>query len=80
MNRLEHVIKDNIQARIPDAEVHVAEQQGKYLVTVIARQFEGLAALARQKMVYAPLTPHIAKGDIHAVTIKAFTPAEWTDS
>ena len=82
MNRADilNEIRTSLNGKIPDAKIHIEEQQGKYLITVISTQFEGLTALARQKIVYAPLAPHIAEGNIHAVTIKTYTPSEWKDS
>jgi acid stress-induced BolA-like protein IbaG/YrbA len=43
---------------------------------VVSDQFEGKRAVARQQMVYATLQDDIASGELHAISLKTFTPAE----
>ncbi len=43
---------------------------------VVAPIFEGMGLLARQKMVLAVMRTHIDSGELHALSIKAKTPAE----
>ncbi len=49
---------------------------GHYRVTLVSRRFAGHARLARHRMVYDALG-HAMKADIHALTVRAFTPEEW---
>jgi len=49
-------------------EVHVSGEGGHYQVIAVASLFDGI---------YAPLMEQIASNAIHALSIKAFTPAEW---
>jgi acid stress-induced BolA-like protein IbaG/YrbA len=51
-------------------------EMGHYTVTVISESFAGMRPVARQQRVYAPLADIIADGAIHAVNIRAMTPAE----
>ena len=44
---------------------------------VVSEAFAGLSPVKKQQMVYAPLNEHITSGELHALTIKAYTPAEW---
>lgn len=70
-------IKTLIEAAIESSQVTVNGEGGMFDTTVISDKFEGLTAVKKQQMVYAAVNEHIASGEIHALTIKAFTPAEW---
>ena len=76
--------KSEIKRRLDEAfdttEILVEEEQGKYVITVIAEIFEGMKSVERQQTVYAPLTPLISGGVVHAVTIRAYTREEWKNS
>ncbi|MCF6217450.1 MAG: BolA/IbaG family iron-sulfur metabolism protein [Gammaproteobacteria bacterium] len=61
----------------PESEVLVSGEGCNFAVTIISKQFEGLSRVQEQKLVYATLSEQIASGEIHAVTIKAYTPEEW---
>lgn len=49
----------------------------KFEATVVSAQFEGANTLARHKLVYAAVDQFIKSGELHALSIKAYTPAEW---
>jgi len=69
-------VEQKIQEVLPGSDV-TAELEGNHCsVWVVWPGFEGLRAVARQQRVYAPLADVIASGVIHAVNIKAQTPAE----
>lgn len=65
-----------VAADLTDCEVQVEESGGHYTITVVGDRFEGLRSVKRQQMVYASLKPLISDGSIHAVNIRALTPAE----
>jgi len=70
-------IKQLIAAQI-EVEHVIAELNGVNInLVVVSHQFDGLNAVKKQQMVYACLSELIAKGDLHAVTMKLFTPGEW---
>nr|WP_072292822.1 BolA family protein [Nitrosovibrio sp. Nv17] len=48
---------------------------GHYLLTVVSHKFMGQSALARHRMVYG-LLREMLHGDIHALSVKAYTPEE----
>lgn len=66
-----------IQAGINDSEVMVTADGSKYTAIVVSDEFEGKTMVAEQKMVYALVNEYIQSGAIHALTIKAYTKAEW---
>lgn len=46
---------------------------------IVSAEFSGLSTLKRQQFVYKALTQYFSQGDIHALTMKTFTPDEWVD-
>jgi len=65
---------------LPDAEVSVSGDGSHFVVTVVSPEFEGQSPVVRQKRVYATLNEQITSGALHAVTIKAYTPAQWAQA
>jgi acid stress-induced BolA-like protein IbaG/YrbA len=66
-----------IEAGIPGATVKVDGEGCSASVIVVSEAFEGLSLLKQQKMVYATLGDNITNGNIHALTIKSYTPEQW---
>ncbi|MEM9173565.1 MAG: BolA/IbaG family iron-sulfur metabolism protein [Pseudomonadota bacterium] len=63
---------DGAQARVlSDDNVH-------FEAVVVAEQFAGKRAVARHQLIYAALGDHM-RADIHALSIRAFTPDEYAD-
>jgi acid stress-induced BolA-like protein IbaG/YrbA len=69
-----------IEAHIPDAKAKVEGGGGKFEATVISDAFEGKNILAKHRLVYAALDDQIKSGEVHAVSIRAYTPAEWSQA
>ena len=46
---------------------------------VVSPEFEGLRAIKRHQRVYATLGARIHTDEVHALSIKAVTPAEWDE-
>ncbi|MEB4589433.1 BolA/IbaG family iron-sulfur metabolism protein [Candidatus Thiothrix sp. Deng01] len=67
-----------IQQHIPDAQVNISGDGYKYEADVVSAAFEGLNTLKRHQLVYAALNEAITAGQLHALTIRAKTPAEAT--
>ncbi|MCL4156138.1 UNVERIFIED_CONTAM: hypothetical protein GTU68_040399 [Idotea baltica] len=70
-------IKKLIEDGIIDSEAIVTGDGGKYEATVISSAFEGLSMLKEHQLVYKTVNAQIASGELHALTIKAYTPEEW---
>ncbi|MFC3023204.1 BolA family iron metabolism protein IbaG [Vibrio zhugei] len=58
-------------------EIHVKGEGSHYEVIAVDGCFDGMSRVKKQQMIYAPLTELIQRNDIHAVSIKAYTPEEW---
>ena len=69
-------VRELVLAAFPESEVDVELAGGHYTVSVISEAFDGVRSVARQQRVYAPLASAIASGHMHAVNIRAMTPAE----
>ena len=44
---------------------------------VVSAEFEGLRAIARHQRVYATLGTKMHTDEVHALSMKTYTPAEW---
>ncbi|MCX7266816.1 MAG: BolA family transcriptional regulator [Betaproteobacteria bacterium] len=44
---------------------------------VVSAQFEGLRLIARHQKVYATLGSKMHTDEVHALSMKTYTPAEW---
>lgn len=44
---------------------------------VVSPQFEGLRAIARHQRVYATLGSKMHTDEVHALSMKTYTPTEW---
>ncbi|MEH6443894.1 MAG: BolA/IbaG family iron-sulfur metabolism protein [Oceanospirillaceae bacterium] len=66
-----------IESQIPEATVITAGEGCNFEVTVISDVFNGLLPVKRQQRVYECVNQQISDGTIHALTIKAYTPAQW---
>lgn len=72
---------DDIQQRLRDAleldEVIVKVDGSHANITAVGELFADMSRVKKQQTVYAPLKEMIASGELHAVSIKTYTPTEW---
>jgi len=69
-------IEQLIASGIPNAEINVTEDAGKFEARIVSPVFAAKNTLQRHKLVYATVNEQITSGEIHALTIKALTPDE----
>jgi acid stress-induced BolA-like protein IbaG/YrbA len=69
-------IAEAIRERLPDAEVEAAVDGNRAQITVVSSVFEGMSRVRKQQTVYACIDGLIKDGTLHAVSIRALTPAE----
>ena len=70
-------IAELIRQSIPDAQVDVqSEDNTHFAALLVGTAFEGLRPLARHQLVYKALGERMGR-EIHALSIEAYTPAEW---
>jgi acid stress-induced BolA-like protein IbaG/YrbA len=66
-----------IRTGLPQAEISVHSDDGTHFeALVVAAEFAGKRSIARHQLVYAALGARMGR-EIHALTIKAYTPEEW---
>lgn len=68
-------VEQMIRNSIPD-KVTVSGYGYKYEADIISSVFEGLMTVKRHQLVYTALNEAITSGALHALTIRAKTPAE----
>lgn len=66
-----------IEAELAGAEVQVTGDGSHFEAIVVCPAFAGKSLLQKQRMVYAAVNDKIASGELHALSIKTFTPEEW---
>ncbi len=72
-------IQDMIASGFDNAVVRVASDDNTHFeALVVASEFEGQRPLARHQLVYKTLGTLVGN-EIHALSIRAFTPEEWSD-
>ena len=49
-----------------------------WYATIVSAEFEGKRAIQRHQRVYATLGDKMQRDEVHALSMKTFTPAEWT--
>lgn len=70
-------VKKLLSAQIPCVHIEVqGEDRRHYEALVVSTEFDGLMKIKRHRMIYQALGHHMAS-DIHALSIKALTPAEY---
>lgn len=70
-------IKRMIETGMPGSEAHVTGDGTHFEATVIAADFDGKSLLQKHRLVYATLGASMG-GAIHALSIRAYTPEEWS--
>ncbi|CAH0527176.1 BolA family iron metabolism protein IbaG [Vibrio hippocampi] len=70
-------VQELLQNALNLAELHVKGEGSHYEVIAVDAQFDGMSRVKKQQLIYGPLMEYIQRNDIHAVSIKAYTPEEW---
>ncbi len=70
---IENLITDSMAC-----EVCQVEGDGRHwYATVVSNTFEGKRLIARHQLVYAAMGARLKTDEVHALSMKTFTPAEW---
>lgn len=72
-----------IKSGLPDAQVQVQDLTGggdHYQVLVVSSAFEGKGLLQQHQLVYGAVKAAMSTEEIHALSIKTFTPQAWAAS
>ena len=66
-----------IAAGLPCEHVEVSGDGRHWSAVIVSSAFEGLRLIARHKKVYDTLGVRIKTDEVHALSMKTHTPAEW---
>lgn len=70
-------IKDILVQALTLEEAYVTGDGGHVNVIAVGKIFAAMSNVKKQQTVYAPLIEYITTNQIHALSIKTYTPEEW---
>ncbi|MEZ2635977.1 BolA family iron metabolism protein IbaG [Morganella morganii] len=70
-------IKQVLMGKLALTDAIVTGDGSHFQVIAVGDLFDGMSRVKQQQAVYAPLMEYIADNRIHALSIKAYTPAQW---
>lgn len=71
-------LKDLISAGLPCEHITLEGDGRHWYATIVSTEFEGKRLIQRHQRVYATLGDRMKTDEVHALSMKTFTPAEWT--
>jgi acid stress-induced BolA-like protein IbaG/YrbA len=66
-----------IAAGLPCTHIALEGDGRHWYATIVSDAFEGKRLIARHQQVYATLGTRMQTDEVHALSMKTFTPAEW---
>ena len=66
-----------IGAGMPCDHLDLSGDGRHWYATIVSSAFEGLRAIQRHQRVYATLGGRLQTDEVHALSMKTYTPAEW---
>jgi acid stress-induced BolA-like protein IbaG/YrbA len=66
-----------IRAGMPGAEVQVSGDGRHFEAVVVSSALEGLSLIERHRLVMSTVAAEIQRDELHALSIRAYTPAQW---
>lgn len=70
-------LKEIISAGLPCEHLALEGDGRHWFATIVSAAFEGHRLLGRQRLVYATLGNRMATDEVHALSMKTYTPTEW---
>ena len=70
-------IRDLIAANLQCQHIALNGDGRHWFTTIVSSEFEGKRPIQRHQRVYATLGEKMKTDEVHALSIKAYTPAEW---
>ena len=78
MTQLE--LEDIIRSLVTVDQIEVEDMTGTqdhWRVMIVSQDFENKTKIEQHKLIFDPLQDRIKSNEIHALTLKTFTPAKW---
>ena len=70
-------IRSLITAGLPCEHCELTGDGRHWYATVVSKAFEGKRLIQRHQLVYATMGGRMQTDEVHALSIKTYTPAEW---
>ena len=70
-------LQDIIAAGLPCQHLSVEGDGRHWYATLVSAEFEGSRLIKRHQRVYATLGQKMHTDEVHALSMKTYTPAEW---
>ena len=70
-------LKAIISAGLPCEHLELEGDGRHWFATIVSARFEGQRPVQRQRMVYATLGDKMHTDEVHALSMKTFSPTEW---
>ena len=68
-----------IAQQLPCQHLSVEGDGRHWYATIVSVQFEGLRLIQRHQKVYATLGQKMQTDEVHALSMKTYTPSEWAN-
>ncbi|MFO6419989.1 BolA family protein [Hylemonella sp. W303a] len=72
-----HDLQALIQAGLPCEHITVEGDGRHWSAVIVSPEFEGKRLIQRHQRVYATLGQRMHTDEVHALSMKTYTPAEW---
>jgi len=75
-------IKNRIETLAPGTKVTIKDltgTQNHYEATVISPVFEGRPTIEQHRMVFGTVESEVESGDVHALSLKTYTPEQYSN-
>jgi len=73
-------LEDIIRSLVTVDQIEVEDMTGTqdhWRVMIVSQDFENKTKIEQHKLIFDPLQDRIKSNEIHALTLKTFTPAKW---
>jgi acid stress-induced BolA-like protein IbaG/YrbA len=70
-------LKKIIETGLPCVHISLEGDGRHWFATIVSEEFEGKRLIQRHQRVYKTLGEKIRTDEVHALSMKTFTPAEW---
>jgi acid stress-induced BolA-like protein IbaG/YrbA len=70
-------LKHIIAAALPCEHIELEGDGRHWYATLVSTAFEGLTRIKRHQLVYATLGQRMHTDEVHALSMKTYTPTEW---
>lgn len=70
-------LRSIIEAGLPCEHIELTGDGRHWYATIVSAEFEGRRSIQRHQRVYATLGAKMHTDEVHALSMKTLTPAEW---